>query len=320
MDENTRVYLRYLLNSTQNSQENSSSQNPQIPPTHQYPHPFPTMQFPPQNLQNFQGFGNFMSHPNYIPRGPQQPLSAEYWQNTSHPQFTPPVLQGFGFPHTTGTHFSSSMPTEPASPTFVPETQLSDRESPIEVVNLEKTVPDAEGTRKRSTWTKVEDAVLARSFVTISDDPIIGNDQKADAFWGRVASYYNDNRPACSNNRKANVIRSHWHNTIQKKVNRFNANYNSIYSLDRSCHSDEDILRFAYEKYREENNGVAFNLEHVWRIVKDRPMFTLQSDDHFVATKKTKTSESGASNTSSNQNVSIDIDDKDTRPMGRKEA
>ncbi|XP_073153520.1 glutathione S-transferase T3-like [Henckelia pumila] len=186
------------------------------------------------------------------------------------------------------------MPTEPASPTFVPETQLSDRESPIEVVNLEKTVPDAEGTRKRSTWTKVEDEVLARSFVTISDDPIIGNDQKADAFWGRVASYYNDNRPAGSNSRKANVIRSH-------------------------CgHSDEDILRFAYEKYREENNGVAFNLEHVWRIVKDRPMFTPQSDDHFVATKKTRISESGASNTSSNQNVSIDIDDEDTRPMGRK--
>ncbi|XP_073133774.1 uncharacterized protein [Henckelia pumila] len=86
----------------------------------------------------------------------------------------------------------------------------------------------------------------------------------------------------------------------------------------RSGHSDEDILRFAYEKYREENNGVAFNLEHVWRIVKDRPMVTPQSDDHFVATKKMRTSESGASNTSSNQNVSVDIDDEDTRPMGRK--
>ncbi|XP_073129833.1 glutathione S-transferase T3-like [Henckelia pumila] len=181
-------------------------------------------------------------------------------------------------------------------------------------------VPDAECTRKRSNWTKVEDEILARSFVTISDDTIIGNDQKADAFWGCVASYYNDNLPAGSNIRKANVIRSHWHTTIQKKINRFNANYNNIYSLYCSGHSDEDILRFAYEKYREENNGVAFNLEHVWRIVKDRPMFTPQSDDHFVATKKTRNSESGASNTSSNQNVSIDIDDEDTRPMGRKTA
>ncbi|XP_042396424.1 glutathione S-transferase T3-like [Zingiber officinale] len=242
------------------------------------------MPFPPQNLQNVQGFGN------YAPRGLYQPLPAEYWQNMSHPYFTSSVVHGYGTPHTTGMSFTPSMSNEPATPTFVPETQLSDRESPIEVVNLEKTVSNAEGTRKRSSWTKVEDEVLARSFVTISDDPIIGNDQKADAFWGRVASYYNENLPQGSNTRSANVIR------------------------------DEDILRFAYEKYLSENNGVAFNLEHVWRIVKDRPMFTPQSADHFVVTKKTRTSESGASNTSSNQDVSIDLDYEDTHPMGQKAA
>ncbi|XP_073314759.1 uncharacterized protein [Primulina huaijiensis] len=157
--------------------------------------------------------------------------------------------------------FTSPMSNEHATPTFVLETQLSDRESPIEVVNLEKAVSNADGSRKRSSWTKLEDEVLARSFITISDDPIIGNDQKADAFWGGVASYYNENRPSGSNTKSANVICSHWHNTIQKK-----------------------------------------------------------SADHYVATKKTKTSESGASNISSNQEVSIDLDDEDTRPMGQKAA
>ncbi|XP_042428541.1 glutathione S-transferase T3-like [Zingiber officinale] len=211
----------------------------------------------------------------------------------SHPYFTSSAVHGYGTPHTTGMSFTPSMSNEPATPTFVPETQFSDRESPIEVVNLEKVVSNAEGTRKRSSWTKVEDDVLARSFVTISDDPIIGNDQKADAFWGRVASYYNENLPLGSNTRSANVIRGH---------------------------NDEDILRFAYEKYLSENNGVAFNLEHVWRIVKDRPMFTPQSANHFVPTKKMRTSESGASNTSSNQDVSIDLDYEETRPMGQKVA
>ncbi|XP_073304549.1 glutathione S-transferase T3-like [Primulina huaijiensis] len=278
------------------------------------------MTFLPQNLQNFQGFGNSMNHPNYAPRGPYQLLPAEYLQNMSHPYFTTPVVHGYSTPHSNVMPFTFPMSNGPATPTFVPETQLSDRESPIAVVNLEKTVSNAEGSRKRSNLTKIEDEVLARSFVTISDDPIIGNDQKADAFWVRVASYYNENRPPGSNTRSANVIRSHWHNTIQKKVYRFNANYNSVYSSYQSGHSDEDILRFAYEKYRSENNGVAFNLEHVWRIVKDRPMFTPQSADHYVATKKTKTSESGASNTSSNQEVSIDLDDEDTRPMGQKAA
>ncbi|XP_073304615.1 glutathione S-transferase T3-like [Primulina huaijiensis] len=163
---------------------------------------------------------------------------------------------------------------------------------------------------KRSTWKKVEDEVLARSFVTITDDPIIGNDQKAEAFWRCVASYYNDNRPAGTPNRSASVIRSHWHNTIQKKLYRFNANYNSIYSAYHSGHNDENILRLVYEKYREENNGITFNLEHVWRIVKDRPMFTPQPVDHLVCTKKARTSESGASNMNKEEN----------RPMGQKAA
>ncbi|XP_042437280.1 uncharacterized protein LOC122023284 [Zingiber officinale] len=210
------------------------------------------------------------------------------------------VVHGYGTLHTTSMSFTPSISNESATPTFVPETQLSNRESLIEVDNFEKAVSNVEGTRKRSSWTKVED--------------------EADAFWGRVASYYNENHPPGSNNRSINVIWSHWHNTIQKKVYRFNTNYNSVYSSYRSGHSDEDILRFAYEKYRSESNGVAFNLEHVWRIVKDYPMFTPQFADHFVATKKMRTSELGASNTSSNQDVIINLNDEDTHPMGQKVA
>ncbi|XP_075473349.1 uncharacterized protein LOC142504356 [Primulina tabacum] len=188
--------------------------------------------------------------------------------------------------------FTSPTENEPPTPTFVPETQLSDREFPIEVANMENVDSGAEGRKKRSTWRKVEDDVLARSFVTISDDPIIGNDQKAEAFWGRVASYYNENPSR------------------------------SIYSAYHSGHSDEDILWLAYEKYREENNGIAFNLEHVWRIAKDRPMFTPQSVDHLVGTKKARTSESGVSNISSNQDASlyVDINEEENRPMGLKAA
>ncbi|KAG6532855.1 hypothetical protein ZIOFF_006713 [Zingiber officinale] len=75
----------------------------------------------------------------------------------SHPYFTSSVVHGYGTTLTTGLSFTPSMSNEPATPTVVPETQLSDRESPIEVVNLEKAVSNAEGIRKRSSWTKVED-------------------------------------------------------------------------------------------------------------------------------------------------------------------
>ncbi|XP_073022711.1 glutathione S-transferase T3-like [Primulina eburnea] len=211
---------------------------------------------------------------------------------------------------------------EPPTPTFVLETRLSDRETRVDLENVQNTDVDVEGTKKRIIWKKEEDELLARSYVTMSDDPVIGNDQKGNDFWRRVADHYNENRPAGSSRRALNVIRSHWHNTVQKKVNGFNANYNSVYNTYRSGHSDEDILRFAYEKYRDENNGVAFNLEHVWRIMKTRPLFTPQSDDHLVGTKKARISESGASNTSSNKDASIDLDinEEEIRPIGQKVA
>ncbi|XP_042401173.1 glutathione S-transferase T3-like [Zingiber officinale] len=191
---------------------------------------------------------------------------------------------------------TSSMENEPFTSTFVPNTQLSDRESLIELVNLEKADFGTADRRKRSTWSKVEDEVLARSFVTIIDDPIIGNDQKVDALWRHIASYYNENRSQGTPSRIASII--------------------------RFGHSDEDILQLAYEKYHEENNDIACNLEHVWRIINDRPMFTLQSSDHLVGIKKAKTSQSGASNTSSNQDASlhVDLNEEETHPMGQKIA
>ncbi|KZV14534.1 protein STRUBBELIG-receptor FAMILY 3 [Dorcoceras hygrometricum] len=103
------------------------------------------------------------------------------------------------------------MEKEPATPTSVPETQLSKREIPVDLEHLDK-VDDVggEGNKKRSNWSKTEDEVLARSFVTVSNDPINGNEQKADDFWGRVASYYNENHPSGSSKRNSgdHVVRT----------------------------------------------------------------------------------------------------------------
>ncbi|KAL8492627.1 hypothetical protein ACS0TY_023997 [Phlomoides rotata] len=76
----------------------------------------------------------------------------------------------------------------------------------------------------------------------------------------------------------------------------------------------------ALQKYQEENR-VAFNLQHVWEIVKDRPAFRPQSDDPYFGMKKVRTSESEASNTSSTQEIGVDFDLNDeTRPIGQKAA
>ncbi|XP_073270260.1 uncharacterized protein [Primulina huaijiensis] len=83
---------------------------------------------------------------------------------------------------------------------------------------------------------KVEYEVLARSFVTISDDPIIDNDQKAKAFWRRVASYHNDNHRAES--------------TAIKCLFKFCGHVVELF-VDRSLRrsNDDDVQRFLQMHY-----------------------------------------------------------------------
>ncbi|KZV38262.1 hypothetical protein F511_36478 [Dorcoceras hygrometricum] len=121
-----------------------------------------------------------------------------YWQNTNNPYLTPFTYYGYHNPQPN----DSPMEKEPATPTSVRETQLSERETPIDLEHLDKVDVGGEGEKKRLNWSKPED----------------------------------------------------------------------------------------------------------------------ESGDHVVRTKKTRNSESGASNTSSNQNVSIDldVDDEDTHPIGQK--
>ncbi|KZV37401.1 hypothetical protein F511_01269 [Dorcoceras hygrometricum] len=108
-----------------------------------------------------------------------------YWPITNNPYLTPSTYYGYHNPQPN----DFPLEKEPATPTSVPETQLSERETLIDLEHLDNVDVGGEGKKKRSNWSKAEDEVLARSFVTISDDPIIDNEQKADAFCGRVASY-----------------------------------------------------------------------------------------------------------------------------------
>lgn len=43
--------------------------------------------------------------------------------------------------------------------------------------------------KKRTNWTPKEDMVLIYSWLNTIKDSIVGNEQKADAFWKRIAAY-----------------------------------------------------------------------------------------------------------------------------------
>ncbi|XP_073152716.1 glutathione S-transferase T3-like [Henckelia pumila] len=176
---------------------------------------------------------------------------------------------------------------EPATPSSIPSSQFPTFSTQVGLENivLDK---DNEMDGKRAPWSVDEDKLLARSWVTISTDPIIDNDQKDQAFWKRITNYYNKHRATRSKERD-------W-----KK-------------------SDEDILVKAHEIWKTNHNMKPFKHEHVWRILKECEKYAPQ---HHHANKKARTSESEGHTTSSNPDTSIDVDDCEVRirPMGQKAA
>ncbi|KZV56797.1 Myb family protein-like protein [Dorcoceras hygrometricum] len=145
MDENNRRFFRNFISSTQTPEENVSSQNSQIPPNLQYPEFSSSTPYLPQ-VQPYP----FV--PMY-PRAPYPMPPSNYWQNTNNPYLTPSTYYGYHNPQPN----DSPMEKEPATPTSVLETQLSERETPIDLEHLDKVDVGGEGKKKLSNWSKTED-------------------------------------------------------------------------------------------------------------------------------------------------------------------
>jgi hypothetical protein len=74
--------------------------------------------------------------------------------------------------------------------------------------------------RKGKNFTVEEDKQLCRSFLSISQDPIVGNGQKSSSFWERVAKSYNLYTPLGCGDRNARSLECKW-GTIRHDVLKF---------------------------------------------------------------------------------------------------
>ncbi|XP_042437308.1 glutathione S-transferase T3-like [Zingiber officinale] len=131
-----------------------------------------------------------------------------------------------------------------------------------------------------------DDIILNQAAYTIiSEDSVVGNAQKSESFWKRVVAYFNTNRAKEAKKRTAEKAKSHWA-SLKKIVNRYNGIYNKWYNDRPSGWSDEDLMVRAHEEYKS-TFKTTFQYEHVWRIMKNSPMYAPQYSDRR-ATKKSK--------------------------------
>ncbi|XP_057803398.1 uncharacterized protein LOC131018703 [Salvia miltiorrhiza] len=173
---------------------------------------------------------------------------------------------------------------------------------------------DEENTNMRRVfYSDAECEVLAQCYIDISIDSVVGNDQKMDKMWKRIAKAYNENRPANTPSRKFRQLKAHFYK-MQKQVKLFSECDNRIASIWKSGANDADIMEMAQTEYKQHHGTKGFKYVGVWRLLKEVPKFA-EVQGNVQASKRTKNTEGGAYTSSSTAEET-----PTSRPMGHKAA
>ncbi len=101
----------------------------------------------------------------------------------------------------------------------------------------------------------------------VSQDPAIGNGQKDQTFWERIATYYNNNRPLCCAKYLAKSLETKW-GVIKHDVAKFCDNYQAVVALNKSSESPKHTLQKALKLFKAKHpKQGSFVKIHFWLIL-----------------------------------------------------
>ncbi|WZZ61744.1 glutathione S-transferase T3-like [Brassica napus] len=100
--------------------------------------------------------------------------------------------------------------------------------SQIPLFSSQATEAETPGERKEMrSWTPVDDVALVSAWLKTSKDPVVGNEQRAVAFWKRVAAYFAvSSKVAGYELRESSHCKNRWQK-INDQVNKFCGAYDS---------------------------------------------------------------------------------------------
>lgn len=150
---------------------------------------------------------------------------------------------------------------------------------------------EAETTRGGN-FTTAEDVLIARAYVRVTEDPIIGSEQKGGTFHDRVHAEYVVTKPShIVHTRTSSSIQNRL-KLISKQVRRFSTAYNTAKDCKPSGTSADDVIRIATGlfngkpmKVATDDPGKPFQFFDAWEIMRKLPKFqaALKKDTETVA-------------------------------------
>ncbi|XP_024311267.1 glutathione S-transferase T3 isoform X3 [Brachypodium distachyon] len=214
------------------------------------------------------------------------------------------------------TRGAEPQPQEPRSESFL---NMIDEGIDIDAFLLLKEVeevPPPKTQKRSSNYTHDEDIQLCKSWINISTDAIVGNEQPGKSYWARIAEHYHENR-TFESDRNANSLEHRW-NVLQKECMKWQANFEQVERRHESGIPYKEHMKERHALYANgEPKNKSFQYVHCWLEVRHTPKF-LALDAATKRSRSTPSDEVGDGDDDSNSPTPDSA--RKARPVGRKKA
>ncbi|KAL8247676.1 hypothetical protein R6Q59_008892 [Mikania micrantha] len=271
----------------------------------------------PKNIQTAQmnpfntpGYRPQMSSPNqpnfyYDPMNPAQYLQYSLGTQQSYQQFDQQAFQQQSPFHDYRDHNQDDSDSSEHNKSVQVESE-EEEEEPVRPTGKKAIGKKAPA----KIWTDEEEVALSRSWLTISENPDVGNAQKRDCFYRKVTDHFHHLMK--DNSRTVDQIYSKWNdmNSAMKKLNGF---YQQASMNRKSGEGDEHVLKKAMKNYKSVVKSKGFSHIQAWEMVRDNSLWC-DIPPSQSTTKRPKPNESmGSANAHINLDDNEDVDGQHDR-------
>ncbi|XP_020886262.1 glutathione S-transferase T3 isoform X1 [Arabidopsis lyrata subsp. lyrata] len=178
----------------------------------------------------------------------------------------------------------------------------------------EEPVADRKSRRK---WSPTEDVILISAWLNTSKDVVVSNEQKATAFWQRIADYFAASPKLRGLQKRAPLCCKQRWAKINEGVCKFVGSYEAATKQQTSGQNENDVVNLAHQIFYNDHKA-KFTLEHAWRELRHDQKWCGSSTSKDSGSAKRKRFEDGSAQASCS--MPVNIDEEEPRPTGVKAA
>ena len=119
---------------------------------------------------------------------------------------------------------------------------------------------------KGSRWTEEENTSLSKAWMSMFEDPVVGDEQTSASFWARIYELWVRNRS--DSKRTATALKNQWNSKIQPDTQKFVGYFKRSVEAHESGTTLEDIIKSAVELFQQMENCL-FEFIECWKLLKN---------------------------------------------------